>query len=159
MRRQARCRAALLAVLMAGCAQADGRDADADATEPNPRPQILAAGDEFIALYTDPDSAVSYFTPDGVLIPPTGSPVVGREALLAHLRAGNTGGDWDQSAERDTIFVSGDLAVERGRYRVALLGDDPDGEPVFVGTGPYVIHWAREEGRWRIATYIGAADP
>ncbi|NNF28457.1 MAG: nuclear transport factor 2 family protein [Gemmatimonadetes bacterium] len=150
---------AVLVAVCSSCGSADQDPTELNAAAPDPRPDIVAAGDEFIALYTDPDSAVSYFTPDGVLIPPSGAAVVGREALLAHLRAGNTGGTWDQSAERDTIFVSGSLAVERGRYRVALLSEDRSEDPLFVGTGPYVIHWALQGGRWRIATYIGAADP
>ena len=141
-------------LLLAACGSSD-----TPPIEPDPRPDILAAGNAFIELYTNPDSAIQYFTDDGVLIPPTGARIEGRAALLAHLRAGNTGGDWDQSAVRDTIFVSGDLAVERGRYRVALLADDPSADPVFVGTGPYVIHWARQDGQWKMATYIGAADP
>ena len=122
-------------------------------TESTDRVSIRAAGDAFLQLYSDPDAAIEYFTDDGVLIPPGVAPVVGRVALLDHLRAGSAIGDWDQSVERDSIFVRGDLGVERGRYRVALQGAD------FVATGHYLIHWQRTDTGWRMATYMGSADP
>ena len=146
----------LMTGLVTGCVQ--GASPEGQETAAESRARIVRAGDEFIQMYSNPDTAISYFTPDAVLVPPTGSPVVGHDALLAHLRAGNDGATWDQSATRDTIFVSGNMAVERGRYRVALLGGTST-DPVFVATGPYLIHWAMHEGRWRIATYMGAADP
>lgn len=126
------------------------------ASTPDPRADIRAAGDAFIGLTQDPDSAISYFADDALLIGAGGARVRGREALLRHLRAGAESGDWRSSVDRDSIFVSDPLAVERGRYRIELW---EDARPSLSFTGHYVIHWERRQGRWVMGTYIGAADP
>lgn len=123
---------------------------------PDPRPDIRAAGDDFIGLAKNPDSAVTYFAHDALLVSAGGSAVRGREALLGQLRMGAESGDWRSTVERDSIFVSGALALERGRYRIELLEDE---RPPLTFTGHYLIHWENQQGRWVMGTYMGTADP
>ena len=107
---------------------------------------VLAASSSGWAV--DPvETLVNRYSKDAILFPPTGDPIVGRDAIRRY---------WSRTADRrilahsivvDGAEMSGNLLVEHGHFTLtAQSGDTP---PV-TSTLNYISAWRRDSGGvWR----------
>ncbi|NIP16882.1 MAG: DUF4440 domain-containing protein, partial [Xanthomonadales bacterium] len=97
------------------------------------------------------DQAAEVFSEDCWQMPPNNEPLVGREAYRAGWKQLVQWGQWNFSLDAQDVVVSGDIAVERGRYAVRFTAgpDAPETLPSHEDRGNYVVLWRREsDGAW-----------
>jgi ketosteroid isomerase-like protein len=100
----------------------------------------------------DIDSIASLFAEDAWQMPPNSSPLVGREAIRGFWRQAVQWGKWEFTLEAKDVDVSGQMAIERGKYvlRFTAGRGAPPGMASFVDRGNYLVHWRHEaDGNWR----------
>src|SRR5271156_4213975 len=84
------------------------------------------------------DLAAALFAPDGVLMAPHHDPAYGPKSVERLLRHFSDAGYQDLRLETIRIEAAGDLAMEIGRYTVAIR--QPDGT-IRADRGKYVKAW------------------
>jgi uncharacterized protein (TIGR02246 family) len=92
------------------------------------------------------DQVAALFTQDGVFMAPHYDPAYGPKAVERLLRQIGDAGYEDLRLETVRVEASGDLAMEIGRYTVAIR--QPDGT-ILADRGKYVKAW-RRLGVWLI---------
>ncbi len=92
------------------------------------------------------DQASTLFTADGVYMPPNREPVQGPRAIERLLRQYGERGYQDLRLETIRVDYAGDIAVEVGRYTLAI--HQPDGTMV-ADRGKFMHGW-RRLGAWLI---------
>ena len=92
------------------------------------------------------DQVAAMFAQDGAFMAPHHDPAYGPKAVERLLRAFGEAGYEDLRLETIRVDSSGDMAVEIGRYAVAIR--QPDGT-VLADRGKYVKAW-RRLGAWLI---------
>jgi uncharacterized protein (TIGR02246 family) len=92
------------------------------------------------------DQAAALFAPDGAFMAPHHDPAYGPKAVERLLHQFGDAGYQDLRLETVRVEVSGDLAMEIGRYSVAI--HQPDGT-VQGDRGKYLKSW-RRLGAWLI---------
>ena len=92
------------------------------------------------------DQVASLFAQDGAFMAPHHDPAYGPKAVERLLREIGEAGYEDLRLETVRVDASGDMAVEIGRYTVAIR--QPDGT-VLADRGKYVKAW-RRLGAWLI---------
>lgn len=92
------------------------------------------------------DHAAALFTTDGALMVPHHEPAYGAKAIDRLLRHFGDSGYQDLRLETVRVESSGDMAMEIGRYTVAMR--QPDGT-IVADRGKYVKLW-RRLGTWLI---------
>jgi uncharacterized protein (TIGR02246 family) len=92
------------------------------------------------------DQAAAMFSPDGAFMAPHHDPAYGPKAVEHLLRKFGDAGYQDLRLETVRVESSGDMAMEIGRYSVAI--HLPDGT-VTADRGKYVKGW-RRLGAWLI---------
>jgi uncharacterized protein (TIGR02246 family) len=92
------------------------------------------------------DQVAALFAQDGVLMAPHYDPAYGPQAIERLVRQIGEAGYEDLRLETIRVETSGDLAMEIGRYTVAIR--QPDGT-VLADRGKYVKAW-RRLGAWLI---------
>jgi ketosteroid isomerase-like protein len=92
------------------------------------------------------DLAAALFAQDGAFMAPHYEPAYGPKAVEQLLRQFGEAGYEDLRLETVRVDSSGDMAVELGRFTVAIR--QPDGT-VFADRGKYVKAW-RRLGAWLI---------
>jgi uncharacterized protein (TIGR02246 family) len=92
------------------------------------------------------DQAAALFASDGVFMAPHQEPAYGPKAVERLLRQFGDAGYEDLRLETVRVESSGDLAMEIGRYTVAIR--QPDGT-IIADRGKYVKAW-RRLGAWLI---------
>ena len=100
----------------------------------------------------DVDSLVSIFAVDAWQMPPNSPPLVGREAIRGFWREAVKWGKWEFTLQAQDISVSGQMAVERGKYSLKFTAGPgaPAGMASFQDRGNYLVHWRHEsDGQWR----------
>jgi ketosteroid isomerase-like protein len=101
----------------------------------------------------DIDSLVSIFSEEGWQMPPNNPPLVGRKAIHDFWSQAVQSGQWEFNLQTQTVDVSGQMAVERGKYVLKFTSGNnaPHGMKSFEDRGNYLVHWAKEaDGVWRI---------
>ena len=158
-------RLSLVATLvLAGCTATYTGDA------PSPSPEIpavdLAAEEATIreldrqwmeaVAARDVDAAASFFAPDGIQMQAHGPTVVGRDAIRAWFESWMLDTSMTNSFAPDVIEVaaSGDLAYDRGTYRVVVETPEGPGEDI----GKYVVIWKKIDGEWKVILDIANSD-
>ncbi len=100
------------------------------------------------------DSAAVVFAEDVWQMPPNAAPLVGRQAYRDFwTTATQEWGAWEFDLEVQDVVVSGNIAVERGKYTLGFTAGSgaPDGMTSFDARGNYVVLWRQEEdGEWRV---------
>ena len=100
----------------------------------------------------DVESLAAIFASDVWQMPPNQRPLVGREAVRAFWSDAFKWGEWRFDLAAQDVVVSGEIAVERGRYQVTFTAGPsaPPGMATFEDRGSYVVLWRREpDGVWR----------
>ena len=96
------------------------------------------------------------YTEDGAVMPPNAPIGKGRDAIQktwAGLLA-IPGFDLAIMPEQVSVSSSGDMALDRGTYKLAVA---PDGKAM-TDTGKYVVVWRKVDGEWKAAADIFNSD-
>lgn len=114
--------------------------------------------DRWLQLVKAKDAAAiaQLYTDDGAVMPPNGPIGKGHEAIektWASLMQ-TPGIDLTFAPEQITVSQSGDMALDRGTYRLTVA---PDGKPQ-QDTGKYVVVWRKVDGTWKAAADIFNSD-
>ncbi|MCT2559514.1 SgcJ/EcaC family oxidoreductase [Tsuneonella sp. YG55] len=104
----------------------------------------------------DAETIAGLYTEDGAVMPPNAPIGKGRAAIKETWAAMMQTPGFALTFEPEEILVaaSGDLALDRGTYRLTVA---PDGTPV-TDTGKYVVVWRNVGGEWKAAADIFNSD-
>jgi len=107
---------------------------------------IRNLGQDFVTSFNtgNYDQVAALFAPDGAFMAPNHDPAHGPKAIERMLRQFGEAGYEDLRFETTRVESSGDLAMEIGRYSVAVR--QPDGT-IVADRGKYVKAW-RRLGAW-----------
>ena len=100
------------------------------------------------------DQVASLYAPDASLMPPNGETAVGTRAIERKLRELGESGQQDLRFETLRVDSSGDLAVEIGRYSLALHQENGT---TIADRGKFMHAW-RRVGAWRIIANSWSSD-
>jgi len=103
------------------------------------------------------EGCVSYWSEDGVLMPPNEPSVIGKEALLSWYQNAFKHVQIDFTISFEQIEVAGDWGFVRGGYEGTLI-PKPDGEPI-PDNGKYLEILKRQpDGSWKWACHMWSSD-
>ncbi|WP_369026728.1 SgcJ/EcaC family oxidoreductase [Qipengyuania sp. RANM35] len=157
----------LLAATSLMIASCDTAKENANAVSPEAATSADSAGDEeairgqvarWLDLIKAKDAAAiaQMYTEDGAFMPPN-APIGKGHAAIEQNWAGmmaTPGFDLNFAPEAIIVSSSGDMALDRGTYRLTVA---PDGKEQ-VDTGKYVVVWRKVEGEWKAAADIINSD-
>ena len=119
---------------------------------------IRGAVDHWLQLVKAKDAATiaDLYTEDGAVMPPNGPIGKGRDAIQKTWASmmGTPGFDLTFSPEQIIVSSSGDMALDRGTYKLAIA---PNGTAK-TDTGKYVVVWRKVGGEWKAAADIFNSD-
>ena len=152
------------ALLISSCdtgkesANGTSSEAAASATSASDEEAIRGQVARWLELVKAKDAAAiaQLYTEDGAVMPPNAGIGKGREAIQKTW-AGmmNTPGfDLTFTPEQIILSGSGDMALDRGTYRLAVA---PSGKAM-NDTGKYVVVWRKVGGEWKAAADIFNSD-
>jgi uncharacterized protein (TIGR02246 family) len=160
-------RVALLAATALLISSCDSGKEDAAATSSGAAVGVTNAADEqairaqvarWLELVKSKDAAAiaQMYTEDGAVMPPNAPVGKGRTAIQqAWASMMNTPGfDLTFAPEQIVVSGSGDMALDRGTYQLAMA---PSGKAQ-TDTGKYVVVWRKVGGEWRAAADIFNSD-
>jgi len=114
--------------------------------------------DRWLQLVKSKDAAsiAQLYTDDGALMPPNTPIGKGRDAIQKAWADMMTMPGFDLGIMPEQIIVSssGDMALDRGTYKLAV---SPGGKPQ-TDTGKYVVVWRKVGGEWKAAADIFNSD-
>lgn len=146
--------AASAALAVAGCATIV-----IEPSEPDVAPgydEVLAADRAFSARSLEvgaPQAFEEFFAEDGVVLPTSGGPRRGLDALAAYMADFPADARLSWEPAGGDISEGGDLGYTWGRYR--LIAPDGNGGEQAI-TGHYTTIWERQaDGDWRVVLDIG----
>lgn len=104
----------------------------------------------------DAAAIAQLYTEDGAVMPPNSPIGKGRSAVEQTWTAMMQTPGFDLTIVPEQIIVSssGDMALDRGTYRLAVA---PDGSEL-IDTGKYVVVWRKVGGEWKAAADIFNSD-
>lgn len=153
------------ALLLPGC-QANEKPAN-DAAEANSTAAVDTGADEqairghvdrWLELVKAKDAAgiAELYAEDGAVMPPNAPIGKGRTAIQRTWASMMQTPGFDLTFVPEQILVSssGDMALDRGTYRLAVA---PDGTAQ-TDTGKYVVVWRKVGGEWKVAADIFNSD-
>jgi len=152
-------------LLLPACQQAqkpasNAGEANSSATvEPRADEQAIRAQvDRWLQLVKAKDAAAiaQLYTEDGAVMPPNGPIGKGRAAIQQAWASmmGTPGFDLTFVPEQIIVSSSGDMALDRGTYKLAVA---PKGSAQ-TDTGKYVVVWRKVGGEWKAAADIFNSD-
>lgn len=112
---------------------------------------IEAANEAYVNAYNAGDAAgvAAVYAEDATVMPPNAEPAVSRDAIEATMQAGlDAAPGFSLALETTSLEVTGDVAVELGRYVVT----DPEGG--HADHGSFIAYWKRVDGGWKMAADI-----
>jgi uncharacterized protein (TIGR02246 family) len=114
--------------------------------------------DRWLQLVKAKDAAAiaGLYAEDGAVMPPNGPIGKGRDAIQKTWASmmGTPGFDLTFTPEQIIVSSSGDMALDRGTYKLAIA---PKGK-VESDTGKYVVVWRKVGGDWKAAADIFNSD-
>jgi ketosteroid isomerase-like protein len=141
------------AALLAGCERAERPQNEAIAAQVNVATEeqtIRDNAERWVQLIRGKDAAAiaQLYTEDGALMPPNMPIATGRPAIEQVWASMMQTPGFDLTFTPDQVLVaaSGDMALDRGTYR---LGED---------TGKYVVVWRKVGREWKAAADIFNSD-
>tara|TARA_R110000850_G_scaffold230067_1_gene354826 strand:- start:369 stop:878 length:510 start_codon:yes stop_codon:yes gene_type:complete len=104
----------------------------------------------------DAAAIAQMYTEDGAFMPPNATIGKGRSAIEKNWAAmmATPGFELTFAPEQIVVSSSGDMALDRGTYRLTVA---PDGTKQ-VDTGKYVVVWRKIGGEWKAAADIINSD-
>lgn len=104
----------------------------------------------------DAAAIAQMYTEDGAFMPPNAAIGKGRKAIEQNWAAmmSTPGFDLTFAPEQIVVSSSGDMALDRGTYRLAVA---PEGAEQ-IDTGKYVVVWRKVDGEWKAAADIINSD-
>lgn len=153
----------LLGACRAAVPAAEGSAAAAATSTPSDSAGAHAAIDavnaNLVAAMTKGDGAgmASHYTDDAVFMNPGAPSIVGR-AAIGEMLAGMMGSATltNVSIRTERLLVSGDLAIENGRYAWTVT---PKGAPAMPDSGKYLTVWQKQaDGSWKVIRDINNTD-
>lgn len=104
----------------------------------------------------DAASIAGLYTEDGALMPPNSPIGKGRSAIQQTWAAmmQTPGFDLTFVPEQIVVSTSGDIALDRGAYRLTIASDGTKQ----TDTGKYVVVWRKVGGEWKAAADIFNSD-
>ena len=150
--------AVMLAVSLAGCAEkTERREASGGASSASEQ-AIRNTNAQWLRLIEDGKAAAvaQLYAPDGAIMPP-GAPKAQGAAAIEKVWSGlmaSPGFKLTFKADDITVAEGGDMALDRGTYRLDLGG--PNGPTQDVGK--YVVVWRNIGGTWKVAADIFNSD-
>ena len=155
---------AATALLISSC---DAGKGNSDDTSPEAAASTGSAADEeairsevarWLQLIETKDSAAiaQMYTEDGAFMPPNAIIGKGRTAIQKNWAAmmSTPGFELTFAPEQIVVSSSGDMALDRGAYRLAIA---PDGTAQ-TDTGKYVVVWRKVGGDWKAVADIFNSD-
>ena len=133
-------------------AEVNSTAADAGADEQAIRGQV----DRWLDLVKAKDAAgiAALYAEDGAVMPPNAPIGKGRTAIQQTWASMMQTPGFDLTFVPEQIIVSGDMALDRGTYRLAVA---PDGVAQ-TDTGKYVVVWRKVGSEWKAAADIFNSD-
>jgi uncharacterized protein (TIGR02246 family) len=150
---------------LAACQPAEKRASDASPADTTARSDTAADEqairgnvDRWLQLVKakDAPSIAQLYTDDGAVMPPNG-PIGKGHAAVQQTWASmlqTPGFDLAFTPEQIIVSQSGDMALDRGTYRLTVA---PAGKPQH-DTGKYVVVWRKVDGTWKAAADIFNSD-
>ena len=151
------------ALLLAGCMKYDSpantdSAAAAQGSTAADTEAIQAANARWLDLIRSKDSAAigRMYLPDGALMAPNAPIATGPQAIAGAWQAmlQTPGFSLTFATQSLVVSKSGDMALDRGTYEVAM--NSPDGPVAEVGK--YVVVWRKSGGEWKVAADIFNSD-
>lgn len=153
-------------VLMAACRAAEpAAEGAASAASSVPsdsagaRAAIDSLNTHLVAAMTKGDAAgmSSHYTDDAIFMNPGAPSIVGRTAIGAMLAGMMQSATLSNVAVRtERVLVSGDLAIENGRYAWTVT---PKGGAAMPDSGKYLTVWQKQaDGSWKVIRDINNTD-
>lgn len=150
-------------LLLTACqvSEKSGNDAEGNAAAVNSgadEQAIRAQVDRWLQLVKAKDAAgiAALYADDGAVMPPN-APIGKGHAAIQQTWAAlmqTPGFDLTFTPEQILVSSSGDMALDRGTYRLAMA---PGGKAM-TDTGKYVVVWRKVDGKWRAAADIFNSD-
>lgn len=153
-----------IALLISSC---DSAKDTANSTSSDTAASVTGTADEeairgqvarWLDLIKAKDSAAiaQMYTDDGAFMPPNANIGKGRTAIEQNWAAMMATPGFELTFAPETIVVSssGDLAMDRGTYRLVVA---PEGAQQ-VDIGKYVVVWRKVDGEWKAAADIINSD-
>lgn len=138
------------AALLAGCEQAQRQEAPTQAKSEADEQAIRNIGERWVELVRAKNASAiaQLYGEDGALMPPNMPIAKGRSAIeetwASMMRT--PGFDLTFAPEQILVSASGDMALDRGTYR---LGES---------SGKYVVVWRKVGGEWKVSADIFNSD-
>lgn len=156
---------ALAGAALAGCSPAANQAATANGSANAAMPAaadheaaIRAITERWLELVRNRDAAgiAQLYSEDGAVLPPNAPAGIGRPAIEQVWRdmMAAPGIELTFAAEQIVVASGGDMALDRGTYRLAY--DGPNGR--VTDTGKYVVVWRNVAGEWKAAADIFNSD-
>ncbi len=149
------------AALLASCSETSDarRDQTAEAKSTASDDQaIRATNARWLELINKNDVAgiEQLYAEDGVALPPNSKAAVGPKAIGQWWASQMKTPGFAMTFSTDQLVISamGDMALDRGSYRVSAKG--PDG-PI-NDSGKFVVVWRKIDGEWKVAADIFNTD-
>lgn len=152
--------ALLISACDSGTKKADGTPLDAAATVNSAADEEAIRGQvaRWLQLIASKDAAAiaQLYTEDGAVMPPNATIGEGRGAIEQTWTGmmQTPGFELTFTPEQIALSSSGDMALDRGTYRLKV---SPDGTEQ-VDTGKYVVVWRKVGGEWKAAADIFNSD-
>jgi uncharacterized protein (TIGR02246 family) len=135
-----------------------GANATAAADPAAAEQEIRAQVNRWLQLVKAKDAAsiAEFYTEDGAVMPPNAPIGKGRAAIEKTWASmmQTPGFDLTFAPEQVVVSSSGDMALDRGTYRLTV---SPQGDAQ-VDTGKYVVVWRKVGGDWKAAADIFNSD-
>jgi uncharacterized protein (TIGR02246 family) len=149
---------AALALSLAGCVKNSEREEEGALTLSSHETAIRSTNERWLRLIKEGDAAAvaQLYAPDGAIMPP-GAPKAEGTASIEKVWSGlmaTPGFELTFRADDITVASGGDMALDRGTYRLSMSG--PQGPTQDVGK--YVVVWRKVEGTWKVAADIFNSD-
>ena len=105
---------------------------------------------ETFYLNGDADSLSKVFSRNVAQYLPHQPPTVGLDSLIKNSKLQMSWGKWKFKLTTIEVKISGQMAVERGSYKVSFTSNENSPIPSSVDTGHYIVLWEESDGIWKI---------
>ena len=78
------------------------------------------------------------------------SPINNLDELIEYNKQSMSFGKWEFDLTTEDVKLSGQLAVERGRYKFSFTPNEESPIPATLDSGNYIVLWEKIDGNWKI---------